>query len=147
MTATAIQTREILLIEDNQGDAMLAREAFREAGIGAHLRIVSDGDAAVAYLRGEGEYGDRPRPDLVLLDLKLPGKGGLEVLAEVKADPDLCRIPIVVLTTSTADYDVQAAYARHANSYLRKPVTFEEFVRLARSLGDYWLDLVRLAPG
>lgn len=137
---------EILLIEDNRGDATLAREAFLEAGVPARLSIVDDGARALHYLRGEGEYAGRPRPDIVLLDLKLPGKDGLEVLREVKGDPELWRTPIVVLTTSTAERDVLAAYARHANSYLRKPVSFEEFVALARSIGDYWLGVVRLPP-
>jgi CheY-like chemotaxis protein len=136
--------REVLLVEDSPGDAALAREAFAEAGVAVNLRVVTDGVEALNYLRGIDSYSEREVPDMVLLDLKLPRKSGLQVLEETKEDPDLRRIPVVVLTTSTAERDVSAAYRLHANSYLRKPVTFEEFVRLARTIGDYWLGLVRL---
>jgi CheY-like chemotaxis protein len=138
--------REILVVEDNRGDALLAREAFREAGAEADLNVVTDGAQAIAYLRGEPPFEDSRRPDLILLDLKLPVKDGHEVLREVKSDPFLRGIPIVVLTTSAAEHDVREAYELHANSYLRKPVTFDEFVRLARTIADFWLDAAHLPP-
>jgi CheY-like chemotaxis protein len=130
---------EILVVEDNKGDAMLAREAFREAGVEAQLSVVTDGAQAISYLRGEFPFESSPRPDLILLDLKLPVKDGHEVLREVKADPELRGIPILVLTTSAADHDIREAYELHANSYLRKPVTFDAFVQLARLIADFWL--------
>jgi chemotaxis family two-component system response regulator Rcp1 len=144
MTDTA--QREILLVEDNPGDAMLAREAFVEAGVDASLRVLGDGESAVSYLRGEDEHAGRELPELILLDLKLPGKDGTHVLREVKGDEGLRRIPILVLTTSGADQDINAAYELHANSYLRKPVSFSEFVELARAIDSYWLTLVCLPP-
>ncbi|MBA2505194.1 MAG: response regulator [Thermoleophilaceae bacterium] len=134
--------REILLVEDNPGDAELARHAFREAGVNANLRVASDGNAAVRYLRGEGLHADRPEPDFALLDLRMPGMDGFAVLREVKGDPTLRSIPIVVLTTSTADSDVAAAFKLHANAYHRKPVAFGDFVELAGELSVYWLDTV-----
>jgi CheY-like chemotaxis protein len=136
--------REILLVEDSHGDAMLAREAFREAGVDAALSVIADGSEVLPYLRGEGPHAERRLPDLVLLDLKLPGKRGNDLLAAVKRDPELRRIPVVVLTTSTADHDVTAAYDEHANSYIRKPLAFADLVALARLIGDYWLSVVRL---
>jgi chemotaxis family two-component system response regulator Rcp1 len=141
---TPTDHREILVIEDNPGDALLAREAFQEAGVPATLNVVGDGTQAIRYLDGEIPFEDRVLPDLILLDLKLPGKDGSQVLREVKEDPELRRIPILVLTTSAARQDVQTAYDLHANSYLRKPVTFEEFVELARMISQYWLGVVHL---
>lgn len=138
--------REILLVDDNPGDAELARHAFKEAGVKANLRIANDGEAAMRYLRGEGLHADRPEPDLTLLDLRMPGTSGFDVLRAVKGDPDLKAIPIVVLTTSTAESDVTTAYDLHANAYHRKPVAFNDFVGLAAELGEYWLDRVVQPP-
>jgi chemotaxis family two-component system response regulator Rcp1 len=135
---------EILLVEDNPGDARLTREALRDGKVRNHLHVVEDGVEAMAFLRREGRYGDAPRPDLVLLDLNLPRKSGREVLADVKSDPALARIPIVVLTTSQADEDVAKAYEYHANCYITKPVDFDQFVGVVRSIEEFWFTIVRL---
>ena len=131
----------MLLVEDNRGDAMLAREAFREAGVDITLDVARDGAQAIAYLEGEGDHAGHERPDLILLDLNLPVMGGHSVLRAVKADPRWAAIPVVILTTSTAAEDVSVAYALHANSYLRKPIAFDDFVTLARSISDCWLSV------
>ena len=135
---------EILLVEDNPGDVVLTRRALTDARVANRLSVVHDGEAAVDFLRRVGAHADAPRPDLVLLDLNLPRKGGHEVLAEVKQDPDLRRIPIVVLTTSDADADVQSAYDRYVNSYVTKPIDMEDFLRVVRSFEEFWLQVVRL---
>lgn len=137
---------QILLVEDSPGDVNLTREALRGAKIANELNVVGDGEAALAYLRREGEYADRPRPNLVLLDLNLPRKDGREVLAEMKADADLLSIPVIVLTTSAAEADVLRAYELHANSYVQKPVSFGEFLAALRALEGFWLQIVRLPP-
>lgn len=144
---TPAPNREILVVEDNPSDAMLAREAFREAGVPVTLQVVGDGYEAMSYLRGEDPFESRELPELILLDLKLPGKDGTQVLREIKEDHDLRRIPILVLTTSAARRDILDAYELHANSYLRKPVSFEEFVELARMIAQYWLGIVHLPSG
>jgi CheY-like chemotaxis protein len=136
--------RDILLVEDNPGDVMLAQEAFQEVAVPVTLHVVGDGDQAMRFLHAEAPYADRVLPELILLDLKLPGKDGTQVLREIKDDPNLRRIPILVLTTSAARQDILAAYELHANSYLRKPVSFEEFVELARMIAQYWLGVVHL---
>ncbi len=135
---------EILLVEDNPGDVELTREAFEEGKIRNRLHIVGDGVEALAFLRRAGSYAGLPRPDIVLLDLNLPKKSGLEVLGEMKADPDLRTIPVVVLTTSRAEEDVARSYQAHANCYIAKPVDFEKFMVVVRSLEDFWLSVVRL---
>ena len=135
---------EILLVEDNPGDVELTREAFEEGKIRNRLHIVGDGVEALAFLRRAGHYAAQPRPDIVLLDLNLPKKSGLEVLGEMKADPDLRTIPVVVLTTSRAEEDVARSYQAHANCYIAKPVDFEKFMVVVRSLEDFWLSVVRL---
>ena len=135
---------EILLVEDNPGDQELTREAFREGRIANTLHIVEDGEQAMQFLRGEGEYADKPRPDLVLLDLNLPRKDGREVLAEIKQDPILKTIPVIVLTTSNSEQDVLASYGHHANCYLTKPVDRDDFLDVIRRLEDFWLSVVRL---
>jgi two-component system, chemotaxis family, response regulator Rcp1 len=137
----------ILLVEDSPADVRLTREALREARIAIELQVVGDGEEAMRYLRGEGEHAGARRPDLVLLDLNLPGKDGREVLAEVKADRQLRRIPVVVLTTSGADEDILRAYDDHANSYIRKPVELDHFVDVVRSIEKYWTGAVALPPG
>jgi chemotaxis family two-component system response regulator Rcp1 len=140
------QQFEILLVEDNPGDVLLTREAFREGRLAHRLSIVEDGEEAIRFLRHEGAYSAAPKPDLILLDLNLPKKDGRELLAEIKEDPALRYIPIIVLTTSDAEQDVWKAYKLHANCYLTKPVDLDDFIRKIRSFEDFWLTVVRL-PG
>ena len=137
---------EILLVEDNPGDVRLTQEALREAKVLNALHVVNDGVAAMEFLRGENDYADSPRPDLVFLDLNLPQKDGREVLEEIKNDPDLRRIPVVVLTTSQAEQDVLKSYDLHANCYITKPVDMKSFVDVVRSIEDFWLSVVKLPP-
>lgn len=144
--APGVRLIQILLVEDSPGDVLLTREALREGRVANELNVVGDGEQALRYLRREGEYADRVRPDIVLLDLNLPRKDGREVLEEVKADPELRRIPVIVLTTSNRDEDVVRAYDAHANSYIRKPVDLEKFMRVVRSIEDYWVGFVVLPP-
>ena len=138
---------EILLVEDNPGDARLLTETFREGKIRNRLSVVEDGVKALAFLRRQGEYGSAPRPDLILLDLSLPRKNGQEVLAEVKQDADLKRIPVVVITSSQAEKDILQAYNNYVNCYLTKPVDLEQFMSVVRSVEDFWLCVVKLPPG
>jgi chemotaxis family two-component system response regulator Rcp1 len=135
---------EILLVEDNPGDVRLTIEALNDAKLSNNLRIVRDGVEAMAFLRQEGTYARAPRPDLILLDLNLPKMDGREVLAQAKEHSDLQRIPIVVLTTSDAQPDVQRAYELRANCYITKPVDLEQFIKVVRSIEDFWLTIVRL---
>ena len=135
---------EILLVEDNEGDARLAKEAMLESKMRNTLYHVSDGEEAMAFLRRVGKYADAPRPSLILLDLNLPKKDGREVLAEVKSDDELKNIPIVVLTTSSADEDILASYDLHANCFITKPVDLTQFIKVVRSIDDFWLTIVRL---
>jgi CheY-like chemotaxis protein len=138
------QPIEVLLVEDDPGDVLLIREAFDFNKVHNNLNVVSDGEQALDYLRGTGDYSGRIRPDLVLLDLNLPRKDGREVLGEVKSDPDLRTIPIVVLTTSEAEEDVLKSYQLHANAYVTKPVDFERFVSIVRQIDDFFVSVVRL---
>lgn len=135
---------EILLVEDNPGDVRLTTEALRESGVDHEVSAVCDGVEALAFLRREGRFPQAPRPDLVLLDLNLPRKDGREVLAEIKQDPRLRRIPVVVLTTSRAESDVARCYDLHANCVLTKPLEFEQFVRTIESLSNFWLSAATL---
>jgi two-component system response regulator len=135
----------ILLVEDSPGDVNLTREALRRAKVANELEVVGDGVEAMEYLRGEGAYQDQPPPDLILLDLNLPRMDGREVLAAVKSDPQLKHIPVIVLTTSTAEADILASYQLHANAYVSKPVAFEEFLGALQQFEGFWLQLVRLA--
>jgi len=137
---------EILLVEDNPGDVRLTREALKEAKVGNNLHVVEDGVAAMQFLRREDEYQDVPRPDLILLDLNLPKKDGREVLEEIKADNSLKLIPVVVLTTSHAEEDIVRSYNLHANCYVTKPVDLDQFMRIVKSIEDFWLTIVRLPP-
>jgi two-component system, chemotaxis family, response regulator Rcp1 len=137
---------EILLVEDNPGDVRLTREALKEAKVRNSLSVAGDGVEAMAFLRREGSYATAPRPDIVLLDLNLPKKDGREVLAEVKADPDLRRIPVVILTTSKAEEDILKTYDLHANCFVTKPVDFDQFIRVIQSIEGFWLTIVQL-PG
>ena len=135
---------EILLVEDNPGDARLAFEALREARVSNNLTWVANGVDAMAFLRREGRYAAAVRPDLVLLDLNLPKKDGREVLTEIKSDGGLRRIPVVILTTSQAEEDIAGAYQLNANSYITKPVDLEQFIRVVQSIDDFWLTIVEL---
>jgi CheY-like chemotaxis protein len=135
---------EILLVEDNEGDVRLTREVLKDGRIRNTLNVVGDGVEALAYLRREREYAETKPQDLVLLDLNLPKMDGREVLALIKADPDLRRIPVVVLTTSSSEVDVLSAYDLHANCYITKPVDLDQFVKVVRSIEDFWLAIVKL---
>jgi two-component system, chemotaxis family, response regulator Rcp1 len=137
---------EILLVEDNPGDVRLTEEALKEGKVINRLSVVPDGVEALAYLRKTGEYASAATPDLVLLDLNLPKKDGREVLAEVKQDPELRKIPVVVLTTSRDEQDILKSYDLHANCYITKPVDFEQFIRVVRAIEDFWLSVVKLPP-
>ena len=138
---------EILLVEDNPGDVRLAVEALRDAKVHNNLSVVNDGEDALAFLRRQGQFAAAPRPDLVLLDLNLPRKSGREVLCEVKDDPDLRRIPVVILTTSQAEEDILKAYNCNANCYVNKPVDLDQFIKVVRSIEDFWLTIVKLPSG
>ena len=131
--------KTVLLVEDSLGDMRLAIEAFQETNKSVKLRVVPDGVAAMAYLRREGKYADAPRPELILLDLNLPKMGGREVLAQIKADDGLKTIPTIILTTSAAPEDARECYELQANSYLRKPIGFEKYDELVRSISNFWL--------
>jgi CheY-like chemotaxis protein len=135
---------EILLVEDNEGDVRLTREVLKDGRIRNTLNVVGDGVEALAFLRREGAYADAKPQDLVLLDLNLPKMDGREVLAHIKADPELRRVPVVVLTTSSSEMDVLAAYDLHANCYITKPVDLNQFVQVVRSIEDFWLAIVKL---
>ncbi len=137
---------KILLVEDNPGDARLAREALKEAKVANELYWVDDGVRAVAFLRRQGEYQDMPRPDVVLLDLNLPRMDGREVLAEIKDDPELKRIPVVVLTVSEAEEDILKSYDLHANCYITKPLDLDRFMEVVQQIEDFWLTIVKLPP-
>ena len=140
------QPVEILLVEDNPGDARLMVEALKEGKVLNHLSIVYDGVEALAFLRQEGQYADAPRPDLIMLDLNLPKKDGREVLADIKADDNLKIIPVVILTTSRAEEDVFRSYNLHANCYISKPVDLEQFLEVLKYIEDFWLTVVKLPP-
>jgi CheY-like chemotaxis protein len=137
---------QILLVEDDPGDVLITREAFADNKVRNQLSVVSDGEAAMAFLRREEGYADAPRPDLVLLDLNLPRKAGHEVLAEIKSDVDLQRIPVVVLTTSDAEEDILRSYDLHANAYVTKPVDFDCFLNVVRQIDEFFVTVVKL-PG
>ena len=137
---------EVLLVEDDPGDVLMTQEAFEEHKVRNHLTVVSDGAEALSYLRREGQHADAIRPDLILLDLNLPKRDGREVLAEVKKDADLGRIPVVVLTTSAADEDILRSYELHANAYVTKPVDFERFIAVVRQIDEFFVSVVKLPP-
>jgi CheY-like chemotaxis protein len=135
---------EVLLVEDDPGDVLMTREAFQDYKVHNQLHVVNDGEQAMAFLRQEGEYAGRPRPDLVLLDLNLPRMDGRQVLHAIKSDPELSSIPVVVLTTSEAEDDVLRSYSLHANAYVTKPVDFERFIDVVRQIDDFFVTVVRL---
>jgi CheY-like chemotaxis protein len=138
---------EILLVEDSPDDVELTREGLKEGKVWHNLSVVSDGVEALEFLRRQGRHGNAPQPDIVLLDLNLPRKDGREVLAEVKVDPRLKHIPIVVLTTSNAEQDILKSYKLHANAYITKPVDLDKSFSVMKTLEDFWLNVVRLPPG
>jgi CheY-like chemotaxis protein len=137
---------EILLVEDDAGDALLTRRALENSKISNSVRVVTDGVAALAYLRRQPPHTGTVRPDLILLDLNLPKKDGREVLAEVKADPKLRQIPVVVLTTSSAELDIARSYDLHANAYVTKPVDLAKFMQVIQAIDDFFVTIVRLPP-
>jgi CheY-like chemotaxis protein len=142
-----LNTIDILLVEDSPSDVRLTREALKEAKIYNTLHVVQDGIAALEFLRKQGPYANSPIPDLILLDLNLPKKDGREVLAEIKEDENLKRIPVVVLTTSRAEEDVIRSYDLHANAYISKPVDLKQFLEVIRVIEDFWLAVVTLPKG
>jgi chemotaxis family two-component system response regulator Rcp1 len=146
MKRTKGEPIEILLVEDNPGDARLAMEALKEAKVRNELHWVKDGVQAMEFLRRQGEYADTPRPDVILLDLNLPRKDGREVLAEVKGDEQLRRIPVVILTISADEQDILRSYDMHANCYITKPLDLDQFMQVVRSIEDFWLEIVKLPP-
>jgi CheY-like chemotaxis protein len=135
---------EILLVEDNEGDVGLIEEVFEEAKIKNNLHVAEDGEEAMLYLHGRGKFSGFPRPDIILLDLNLPKKDGREVLREIKEDSNLKNIPVVVLTTSGAERDILRAYDLHANAYITKPLDFDQFIKVVESIGNFWLEIVKL---
>jgi CheY-like chemotaxis protein len=138
---------DILLVEDNEGDARLAKEAMRDSKLRNTLHHVGDGEEAMEFLYQRGKHADAPRPDLILLDLNLPRKDGRAVLEEVKTDENLKRIPVVILTTSSDEQDILRSYNLHANCYITKPIDLNQFLKVVRSIEDFWLTIVKLPNG
>ena len=143
-TVTSQKPVEILLVEDSPGDARLTVEALKEGKVLNHLNVVRDGVEALVFLRRGGSYANATPPDVILLDLNLPKKDGREVLAEIKTDPELKRIPVVILTTSKSEEDVLKSYNLHANCYITKPVDLEQFMKVVKSIEEFWLTVVKL---
>ncbi|HEX8551277.1 MAG TPA: response regulator [Abditibacteriaceae bacterium] len=143
-TGSTVRPIEILLVEDSPTDVLLAQEALEHAKMLNNLHVASDGIEAMEFLRREGSFADAPRPDLVLLDLNLPRKDGRQVLAEIKADENLKRLPVVILTTSKAEEDVHRAYGLHANCYICKPIDFDRFTEVVKSIEMFWFTIVAL---
>jgi len=139
-----VRSIDILLVEDNPGDARLAKEALTDSKIKNKLHFASDGEEAADFLFRRGKFEDAPRPDLILLDLNLPKKDGRELLAEIKNDPHLKRIPVVILTTSKAEEDIIKTYNLHANCYITKPLDLDQFMKVVRTIEEFWLTIVRL---
>jgi DNA-binding response OmpR family regulator len=146
MTGNKGNPIEILLVEDDPAHVRLIQEALKEGRVTNVMSVATDGVEAMAFLRREGKYAEAPRPDLILLDLKLPKKDGREVLVEVKEDKDLTRIPVVILTTSKSEQDIIQSYENHANAYLVKPVGLDQFMAVVRGIEDFWMTLVKLPP-
>jgi CheY-like chemotaxis protein len=144
MTRPSGRPIEILLVEDNPGDVRLTVEGLNEGKVRNNLHVARDGVEALSFLRHEGQFADAVRPDLILLDLNLPRKDGREVLADIKSDPELKTIPVVVLTTSRAEQDVLHSYELQANCYITKPVDLEQFITVVKSIEDFWLTIVTL---
>jgi len=135
---------EILMVEDNPDDVDLTREALKDAKVHNELYVAKNGVEALAFLRREGKYADAPRPDVILLDLNMPKKDGREVLVEIKTDESLRRIPVIVLTTSEAEQDILMAYDHHVNCYITKPVDFDQFIKVVKSIENFWFSIVKL---
>ena len=146
MSANTGKAVKILLVEDNPGDVRLAKEALHDGKINNELHVVEDGVKALEYLRKKGMYAKKPRPDLVLLDLNLPKKDGREVLAEIKEDDDLRRIPVVILTISKDEEDIMNTYNSHANCYITKPLDMKQFIKVVKAIEDFWFTIVKLPP-
>lgn len=144
MNETILKPARILLVEDNPGDVRLTMEALKEDKILNELSVVKDGVEAMDFLRRKGPYADAPRPDLVLLDLNIPKKNGREVLAEIKSDESLRRIPVVILTVSKAEEDILKSYDLHANCYISKPIDFDQFIKVVKTIGSFWFTIVKL---
>jgi CheY-like chemotaxis protein len=140
------QMVDVLLVEDDEGDVLMTREAFEHYKIRNTLHVVTDGDQALQFVRQAGDFAGMPRPGLILLDLNLPRRDGLEVLAELKADPELRLIPVVILTTSQAEEDIVRSYSLHANAYVTKPVDFERFIEVIRQIDSFFITVVKLPP-
>jgi CheY-like chemotaxis protein len=138
---------DVLLVEDDPGDVLMTREAFEQCGMRNRLHVVSDGEQAIEFLRRAGDFTGAPTPGMILLDLNLPGRSGLEVLAEVKSDRELLRIPVVVLTASDAQEDIVRSYSLHANAYVTKPIDFDRFMITIGQIDDFYLTLVKLPGG
>jgi CheY-like chemotaxis protein len=138
------QVVDVLLVEDDEGDVLMTREAFEHFKIRNTLHVVSDGEQALQFVRRTGDYADAPTPGLIMLDLNLPRRGGLEVLSDLKSDPDLRLIPVVILTTSQAEEDIVRSYSLHANAFISKPVDFEHFIDAIRQIDNFFLTLVKL---
>jgi chemotaxis family two-component system response regulator Rcp1 len=145
-TETTSKLVEILMVEDNLGDVRLTQEALKEGKVLNNMHVAEDGVEAMAFLRREGKYADAPRPDVILLDLNLPKKDGREVLAEIKEDPNLRRIPVVVLTVSKAEEDILKTYDLNANCYITKPINLDQFIKVVKSIEEFWLTIVTLPP-
>jgi CheY-like chemotaxis protein len=141
------QVVDVLLVEDDAGDVLMTREAFEHYKIRNELHVVTDGEQALQFVRRQGEFAGAPRPGLIMLDLNLPRRDGLEVLAELKADPELRVIPVVILTTSQAEEDIIRSYALHANAYVTKPVDFERFIEVIRQIDNFFITVVKLPRG
>jgi two-component system, chemotaxis family, response regulator Rcp1 len=136
----------VLLVEDSPEDVLLTRESLKEAKVANELFVVDDGESALDFVHRRGDYEDAARPDVIILDLNLPRKDGREVLLELKEDPELKQIPVVVLTTSTSDEDVMSSYKHHANAFVRKPVNLDRFLEITAVIDDFWLGIVTLPP-
>lgn len=146
MASVATDAREVLLVEDSPGDVRLTREALKDAKVRVSLHVVSDGAEAMAFLGHEREYANAPRPELILLDLNLPKKDGRVVLEEIKLNPALKSIPVVILTTSASDEDILWSYRLHANCYITKPADLDGFLEVVKSIDNFWLSVVKLPP-
>jgi len=137
---------DILIVEDNEGDARLIREVLYDSKIITNLHLVTDGVQAIDFLRKKGEFVNKPRPDLIILDLNLPKKDGREVLGEIKSDLDLKKIPVVIMTISQAEEDILKSYSLHANCFVTKPIDLNQFIKVVKSIEEFWFSIVKLPP-
>lgn len=144
--ANSERDARILLVEDNPGDIRLVKEALNEAGFSNSLSVIDDGTSVIPFLHRKSQYSGALRPDIIILDLNIPKRSGLELLAEIKSDENLKRIPVIVITTSNAEHDILNSYNLHANCYIRKPLDFERFVEIVKAIGDFWFRIVILPP-